>query len=101
MGRIACLESRRQGVRNRRLGRRRTELLLQGERDFIRNAQGNARPASGTLSRVTRHDMDPAFCKARALRRWAQGLYSPVASHRLTGIVQEKAGRAWAHQGVV
>src|SRR3974390_1287032 len=96
MGRVACLESRRQGVRHRRLAGGRAELHLQGERHRLRDAQGPARPASGSISRLARDEMDSTFRQARTLRCRLAVLYPPVARHRCAGTVEEEAHRAWA-----
>src|SRR5215469_15468159 len=69
MGRLACLEGRRQGVRDRWLAGKIAEFHLQGKSSRLRDAQGDAGTAARTLSRVARHDLDSAPRKARAQQR--------------------------------
>src|SRR5215472_18726365 len=61
VGRIARLESWRQSVRDRRLAGGGAELHFQGDRRCLRDAQGRAGLAAGTIPCVSRLEMDPAL----------------------------------------
>ena len=92
MGRRPCLEGRRQGVRHRRLERRRgSGRHLQMLRHRLRHFEGAAGLQAGALSGVARHEMDPAPDRARA---WTTRRCRTIVreSHRLVALKLTEAG---------
>jgi hypothetical protein len=94
VGRRPCLEGRRQGLCDRRLGRRQARLHVQDIRPLLRGAEGPAGPSSGAVSRLARHEMDSALRRPRPVRRGARGLSPPVPPNRLARPAEEEAARA-------
>jgi hypothetical protein len=92
VGRLACVEGRRQGVRDRRLGRwQQSAHHLQGLAARVRDAEGQARLPARALSRLARHEVDPELREARSLGQGSERLSQGVPPHRRARPLEEAA----------
>src|SRR4029077_14983438 len=65
----------------------------------LRDAEGAARVAPRSVSRLARDEVDPAFREAWTVRCGVARLYPPVACDCFAGPVEEEAHRARAGPG--